>query len=207
MKVRIGITLDGLPAEYDTALNRPLLLLGDAGRGKTTMTRFVMRWWLADTNRHGLVVTDRPGEWADLHCECAAPAEVDKIAESPFSRCFLTVVDIGIDSPNSSDAMRISAGMSNVVVTSYGETLTGPPVTFEVDPLCIGLARPISSSATALESSVLSGQCRLDWPPETVVVVADDRGPQDFPFHRWRQAPTTAPASDAARAGAIGTAI
>ena len=41
MDVRIGTTLDGRPAGFDTHSTRPLLLVGDVGRGKTTILRFL----------------------------------------------------------------------------------------------------------------------------------------------------------------------
>ena len=31
-----------------------------------------------------------------------------------------------------------------------------------------------------------SAQGRLDWPIDTVAVIADQRGPMDFPCHRWQ---------------------
>ena len=55
MDVRIGTTLDGQAAGFDTSSARPLLLVGDVGRGKTTTARYLTRWWLADTARHAHV--------------------------------------------------------------------------------------------------------------------------------------------------------
>ena len=34
-------------------------------------------------------------------------------------------------------------------------------------------------------AAVLNGQGRLDWPIGTVAVIPDQRGPMDFPCHRW----------------------
>ena len=82
MDVRIGTTVDGQAAGFDTRSARPLLLVGDVGRGKTTTARYLTRWWLANTRRHAHVYAQAPSEWADLRCQ---PEHPDKL-ENPVGR-------------------------------------------------------------------------------------------------------------------------
>ncbi len=60
MDVGIGTTLDGQAAGFDTSSARPLLLVGDVGREKTTTARYLTRWWLANTRRHAHVYAQAP---------------------------------------------------------------------------------------------------------------------------------------------------
>ena len=67
MDVRIGTTVDGQAAGFDTSSARPLLLVGDVGRGKTTTARYLTRWWLANTRRHARgrgIAARHPQTWS-----------------------------------------------------------------------------------------------------------------------------------------------
>ncbi len=97
MDVRIGTTPDGLAAGFDTSSGDSLLLVGDYGRGKTTVARYLTRWWLANTSRHVHVYAHNPGEWADLSRDALEP---DKL-QRPIGRdcqpgkCLVVVDDNG----------------------------------------------------------------------------------------------------------------
>lgn len=89
MDVRIGITSEGHAAGLATAIPRPLLLVGDVGRGMTTTARYSARWWLVKTVRHahldcptGTVLggPDAPGQM-DFRCRrWQAPAAWSGVA-------------------------------------------------------------------------------------------------------------------------------
>ena len=186
MDVRIGTTVDGRAAGFDTTNARPLLLVGDSGRGKTTIARYLTRWWLANTSRHVHVCAQAPSEWADLRC---GPARLDQL-EHPVAvdcrpRSCLVVVD-DMDPVDDDRLALLPLGTARTILTSHGGNgLAGRPLLND-DIACLGLVRP--DHADPAEAAVLDGQGRLDWPSGTVAVIPDQRGPMDFPCHRW-QAP------------------
>lgn len=185
MEVRIGTTLKGRPARYDTASSRPLLLVGDVGRGKTTTARYIARWWLANTTRHAHVFTASPDEWGDLRCHpeglggLIAPAGRDCHAGS----CLVVVDDLD---PAADEAVHLlPLGSARVVLTSYGGNLDQLNQPGRVGDGFTAMGLVCRLPATAGEAAVLEWQGRLDWPSGTVAVVPDQRGPIDFPCHRW----------------------
>ena len=188
MEVRIGTTLEGRPAGYDTASTRPLLLVGDVGRGKTTTARYIARWWLANTTHHAHVFAASPDEWGDLRCHreglgaLTAPAGRDCHAGS----CLVVVDDL--DQASDEAVGLLPLGSARVVLTSDGGNLDQLSQLGRVGDgfTAVGLVR--RQPATAGEAAVLEGQGRLDWPLGTVAVVPDQRGSLDFPCHRWHAA-------------------
>lgn len=189
MDVRIGTTLDGQAAGFDTSSTRPLLLVGDVGRGKTTIARYLARWWLANTARHAHVYARSTSEWADLRCERQHP----DFLKQPIGRdcragtCLVVVDDLDLTSEDR--LALLPSGAARTILTSYGGNSLASRTIFATGVTCLGLVRPDPADPT--EAAVLEGQGRLDWPMGTVAVVPDERGPMDFPCHRWQ-----APASD-----------
>ena len=189
MDVRIGTTVDGQAAGFDTSSARPLLLVSDVGRGKTTTARYLTRWWLANTRRHAHVYAQAPSEWADLRCEPAHPDQLDEpVGRDCRPGACLVVVD-DMDLLDDDRLALLPVGRARTVLTSYGRNSLAGRALLESDIACLGLVRP--ENADPPEAAVLDGQGRLDWPMGTVAVIPDQRGPIDFPCHRW-QAPAGA---------------
>lgn len=188
MEVRIGTTLDGQPAVLNTSSVRPQLLVGDVGRGKTTVARYLVRWWLADTTRHVHVFAACPGEWADLRCRRDALEDL----EAPVGRdcragsCLVVVDDLHRAARPAVGFLPL--GVAPVVLTSYGSAQgqLGQLAFLDGGYTSIGLVQ--RQPSTGGEAAVLEGQGRLDWPAGTVAVIPDQRGPLDFPCHRWNAA-------------------
>lgn len=180
MELRIGTTLDGRPVEFDTTSTRPLLLVGDPGLGKTTLARFITRWWLAETTHHAHVLTYRPEEWADLRCHLGDGSASDPAIADCAPGC-LVVIDC-IDPPptRTAAAQRRSRSVPSVITSEGGHLSWMEQDRFQA----LGLLprRPV----TVDERAIRAGQQRLDWPTHTVAIVPDQRGPADFPCHRWR---------------------
>lgn len=184
MDVRIGTALDGQAVGFDTSSVRPLLLVGDVGRGKTTTARYLTRWWLAHTWRHAHVYAQAPSEWADLRCK---PKHPDQL-ENPVGRdCRPGACLVVVDDMDLLDEHRLAwlpLGTGRTIMTSHGgNSLTGRTLLGN-DINCLGLVQP--DHADPAEAAVRAGQGRLDWPIDTVPVIPDQRGPMDFPCHRWQ---------------------
>lgn len=190
MEVRIGTTLDGRVAGFDTSGSRPLLLVGDVGRGKTTIARYLTRWWLANTSRHAHVYTDAPSEWADLGSEPDHPAHPGQLDQPVGGDCTPGTCLVVVDSMDLVDDNRLGFlpwASGRTILTTYGGSgLVGRPL-LGADIECMGLVRPDPTDAA--EIAVMDGQGRLDWPVDTVAVIVDQRGPIDFPCHRWQTPP------------------
>ncbi len=77
-------------------------------------------------------------------------------------------------------------GRARRTLTSHGGNSRAGRALIDDGVLCLGLVRP--DHADPAEAAVLDGQGRLDWPIGSISVIADERGPMDFPCHRW-QAP------------------
>jgi hypothetical protein len=183
MDVRIGTALNGEAVGLDTSSTRPLLLVGDAGRGKTTIARYLARWWLANTARHAHLLASSPSEWADLRCESLALDDIEEQTDlnCDTGSCLVVVDDLDLVT-NGLTSLQLKS--RRAILTSrcgYGldvETVLTSAVT------CLGLVR--QSRVDLADAAVLDGQTRLDWPAGTVPVLPDPRGQMDFPQHRWQ---------------------
>ena len=183
MEVPIGITVEGKLAGFDTASPRPLLLVGDVGRGKTTIARYLTRWWLANTVRHAHVFAQARSEWADLPCE---RHHSDFLARPVGRDCCPGTCLVVVDDLDQSTADRLGllpVGVTSMILTFHGGNNLPGRRLFDSNPTCLGLVR--SEPTDAAEAAVLDGQGRLDWPMGTVAVVPDQRGQIDLPCHRW----------------------
>lgn len=184
MDVPIGTTLDGQAVGFDTRGCRTLLLVGDSGRGKTTIARYLTRWWLADTNRHAHVYAPAVHEWADL-----------TVTREPFDRhlgtkgrccpasCLVVVDDFDACGRFDAEWLPTQPTTSHTVITAVGGATLDSTTELGTDVVCLGLVR--LTLPNTVETAVLEGQGRLDWPPTAAVVIPDQRGPIDFPCHRW----------------------
>jgi hypothetical protein len=193
MELRIGTTLDGRSAGFDTASLTPLVLVGHPGRGKTTWARFITRWWTAETTRHAHVFAAWPEEWADLRCyrdNITALRSPVVPVRSPLGcapgGCLVVVDDL--EQAPAGAAGLLPLGRIPTMITSCGGNLE------EMEQLesgfsCLGLLgrgrRQVPLEFQVIDGQVIEGQGRLDWPSRTVAIVPDQRGALDFPCHRW----------------------
>lgn len=190
MDVRIGTTLDGQAVGFDTRSACPLLLVGDVGRGKTTTARYLTRWWLANTARHAHVYAQSPSEWADLPDLPEHPDQLDQVNQLVGRKCRPGTCLVVVDDSDLIDDDRLAwlpLGTCPTILTSHGgNNLAGRTLLLGTDLRCLGLVRPAHADpADPVEVAVLNGQGRLDWPIGTIAVIPEQRGPMDFPCHRW----------------------
>ena len=186
MKVRIGRTPDGTPVSLDTATTSVLVLVGDPARGKTTLARYVARWWIADPVRAARAFADQPHQYADLAIRAQPLGDVTT-AEVAVDVRHLTIID-GADNVAIETVLAHANGSGLTIVTSFGPSArafdgTGHP--------CLGLlarepriGRRWQTAGGHRETDSVQG--RLDWPIDVVAVVPDPRGERDFPVHRWQ---------------------
>lgn len=182
MDVRIGTTPDGQATRFDTRSACALLLVGDVGRGKTTTARYLTRWWLANTARHAHVYAPAPSEWADLRGKPEHPDQLEQAVGRGCrpGTCLVVVDDLDL---NDDRLSLLPLGTSPTILTSHGGSGLAGRTLLGTDLRCLGLVRP--AHADPVEVAVLEGQGRLDWPIGTVAIIPDQRGPMDFPCHRW----------------------
>ncbi len=194
MKVSIGHGMDGSPVHVQTTTDRVVVLLSDPGQGKTTLARYLTRWWIADPRRTARIFATRPHEYTDLMTVRSVVVlplvDVDRALVAPSSR-ELTVIDT-VDTVPVPTARLVAHRQVRAddltIVTSSGH------VARELEPdgcRRLGLVtrppggRPLT--AAPRRSDGWDGlQGRLDWPSDVEAVVPDIRGARDLPVHRWQ---------------------
>lgn len=188
MRVRIGTALDGSPVSVDTASMSVLVLVGDPARGKTTLARHLVRWWIADPLRTGRVFAEQPHQYADLPLEVHHLERAVSAAPAADARQ-MTVID-GADALRVPSVLALTNAPGPTIITSYGTAARGLDDTGHHP--CLGLlTRELLREPTSRWSPVPgdapgAAQGRLDWPGDVVPVVPDRRGEHDFPRHRWQ---------------------
>lgn len=194
MDVLIGATVEGRPVRFDLAAGS-LLLIGDAGVGKTTIARYLTRWWLADVERHAHVVCPDAAQWADLRsvgqdhaaAQCRRPG--DDRQRGTSDRCLVVVDDLDLVDHEVLAAHRELRLPAPRIATARSAHAAPVVEAIASDAACLALVRP--EAADPAEAAVLDGQTRLDWPADTVVVIPGRRGTVDLPRHRWQAAPAS----------------
>ena len=212
MKLTLGTTLDGQAIDYDPSQAGLLVLFGDPGRGKTTLARFITRWWTADPARHAHLFTTATEEWADHHrSDRGSPAHRRASAEIRIQRsqeqpegcrpetCLVVIDDIPADVLESLPRLKhLRQSTSTWVVTSTGQAdipASRPQDVAATNIVRLGLlpheAGALSDRRPRVRRAAASDglQGRLDWPPDTVPFIPSFRGPVDFPCHHWQQDP------------------
>ncbi len=179
MRLRIGTMLDGQPAVVESVDAVPVVLLGDPGSGKTTLARYLARWWLADTRRHGHVFSSEPGEWVDFRNRLAP--RLTPAACRP-GEC-LAVIEGSCAVPLGLGKRLADVGAKLLITASTVGEVEG------LLPLDSG-RRHVMALLNSRSTLADGAQGRLDWPSDAVVVFPDQRGEYDLPCHRWRRQPT-----------------
>jgi hypothetical protein len=209
MHVRLGTTLDGSIARLDTNTPSLTMLLADAGDGKTTLARYLTRWWLARTGTTVTVHARRPREWTDLshlaHLQLldlegnplfptVDRADEKRTSPPPSRPSHLTVVD-GIDSPGLARFPTLPRPEDLTIITATSDWF-GSHAAQRVGPALVHrwglLPRRAATEGPAGARSHGTFdplQHRLDWGSETQPLLPCHLGPHDYPSHRWASDP------------------
>lgn len=189
MRIRIGHGLDGAVVHVDTADCALILLVGDPGHGKTTLSRHLARWWCADPQRTARAFVEHPHQYRDLPIEVHALTEATTAPPATPSH-ELTIID-GADHLDEGTLRRHTQTRGPSILTSSGEA--GRALQDHAgqclgllrrDLVCSPYARPVAHPAGSTAYDPAQG--RLDWPPEVVAVIPDTLGAPDLPPHRWQ---------------------
>src|SRR6188472_3161785 len=92
MRILIGHDLDGAVVHVDTADGALVLLVGDPGDGKTTLSRHLARCWCADPQRTARAFVEHPHQYRDLPIEVHALTEATTTSPATTSHQ-LTIID------------------------------------------------------------------------------------------------------------------
>jgi hypothetical protein len=119
MRIRIGHGQDGAVVHVDTADGVLVLLVGDAGDGKTTLSRHLTRWWCADPQRTACAFAERPRQYGDLPIE-VRPLTEASTASPAMTRNELTIID-GADHLDEETLRRHAQTPGPSIITSSGD--------------------------------------------------------------------------------------
>jgi hypothetical protein len=203
MHVKLGTTLDGQTAHLDTSTPSLTLLLADPGNGKTTLARYLTRWWLARSDTTVTVYALRPHEWTDLaeHDALHLRSLEDGMSPAhspgsglpgPGSPTHLTVLD-GVDTPGLGPILGLPDPRDLVIATAVSAWLGADLVeaTHQAPVLRWGLLPAsatedhVRATTEPTHTNTDPRQSRLDWGAETLPLWPTRRGPRDHPCHRW----------------------
>jgi hypothetical protein len=184
VQIRIGRALDGSVVSVDTASIQLLTVVADPGNGKTTLARYLARWWCADPARTAGAFAEHPHQYGDLPIQVQVLTDAGMVpsATSPHK---LTIID-GADRLEEATLRRLSDAPGLTIFTSYGEAARAVESHAQ---LCLGLLRRdaepggLPHQARGLAHDAFQG--RLDWPYAVVPVLPDTLGARDVPVHRW----------------------